>query len=70
MILQARYGPWALIAGASEGTGASFARQLAEEGLNLILVARREGAARHAGERHYRGARRQLHHRLDRPCQR
>lgn len=39
---KARYGPWALIAGASEGTGASFARQLAEKGLNLILVARRE----------------------------
>lgn len=39
----ARYGPWALIAGASEGTGASFARQLAEKGLNLIIVARREG---------------------------
>ena len=39
----AKYGPWALIAGASEGTGASFARQLAEKGLNLILVARREG---------------------------
>jgi len=38
-----RYGPWALIAGASEGTGASFARQLAGKGLNLILVARREG---------------------------
>jgi len=38
-----RYGPWALIAGASEGTGASFAMQLAEKGLNLILVARREG---------------------------
>ncbi len=38
----ARYGPWALIAGASEGTGASFARQLAEKGLNLILIARRE----------------------------
>ncbi|MBB4857296.1 short-subunit dehydrogenase [Novosphingobium chloroacetimidivorans] len=36
-----RYGPWALIAGASEGTGASFARLLAEMGLNLILVARR-----------------------------
>ncbi|WP_173843346.1 SDR family oxidoreductase [Novosphingobium sp. TH158] len=41
--LAERYGPWALIAGASEGTGAEFARQLAEEGLNLILVARREG---------------------------
>jgi uncharacterized protein len=37
-----RYGPWAMIAGASEGTGASFARQLAAKGLNLILIARRE----------------------------
>src|ERR1700736_3597807 len=39
--LQARYGPWALIAGASDGVGAEFARQVAAAGINCILVARR-----------------------------
>ena len=34
-----RYGPWALITGASRGLGAEFARQCAEHGLNTILVA-------------------------------
>ncbi len=37
-----RYGPWALIAGASEGLGAEFAEQLAAKGLNLVLIARRK----------------------------
>ena len=37
----ARYGSWAIVAGASEGLGAVYARQLALRGLNLILIARR-----------------------------
>ena len=34
-----KYGPWALITGASRGLGAEFARQCAERGLNLVLIA-------------------------------
>lgn len=36
-----KYGPWALIAGGSEGVGACLARRLANLGLNLILTARK-----------------------------
>jgi short-subunit dehydrogenase len=37
-----RYGPWAIIAGASEGTGRSLALKIAARGINCILIARRE----------------------------
>lgn len=47
----ARYGPWCVIAGASEGTGACYAEELASFGLNLVLVARRGKALAALGDR-------------------
>ena len=40
-IFKQQYGPWAFVAGASEGIGQAYAHQLAQRGLNLITCARR-----------------------------
>jgi short-subunit dehydrogenase len=45
-----KYGPWALIAGGSEGVGRAFATQLAEAGLNLVLIARKPVALEETAE--------------------
>ena len=39
----ARYGRWALVAGASDGLGTAYARAMAERGLDVVLLARRQG---------------------------
>jgi hypothetical protein len=36
-----RYGPWAVVLGASEGLGAGYAEGLAQRGLNVVVAARR-----------------------------
>ncbi len=44
-----RFGPWALVTGASSGIGKEFARQIAASGIHVALVGRREPLLRTDG---------------------
>ena len=50
MTFHERYGPWAIVTGASDGTGREFARAIAAHGISLILVARRQAPLRALAE--------------------
>ena len=46
-----KYGPFALVAGGSDGLGYAFAEAVARRGLNLVLIARQEDRLHAASER-------------------
>lgn len=51
MTFSDRYGPWALVAGASTGLGAAFAAEAAARGVNVVIAARRADALGETAER-------------------
>ena len=46
-----KYGPYALVAGGSDGLGFAFAEAIARRGLNLVLIARQEDRLKSAAAR-------------------
>jgi uncharacterized protein len=49
-LTRAKYGPWALVAGASDGVGAAFAAAIARSGINVVLLARRQNVLEEVAE--------------------
>jgi uncharacterized protein len=45
-----KFGPWAIVTGASSGIGREFARQIASNGISVVLVARRLKLLEEAGQ--------------------
>lgn len=50
MLDPSRHGPWAVIAGGSEGVGESLAHRIAAAGVNLVLIARSAGPLQETAE--------------------
>ena len=49
--LREKYGEWGIVLGATEGVGEAFCKKLAEGGMNLVMVGRREELMREKAER-------------------
>lgn len=45
-----KFGPWAIVTGASSGIGKEFAKQIASNGINIVLVARRLSLLKQVGD--------------------
>ena len=45
-----RFGPWALVTGASSGIGKELSRQLAANGINVVMAARRIDLLKEVGD--------------------
>lgn len=50
MNLKEKYGEWGIILGATEGVGKAFCEKIASEGMNVVMVGRREEMLKTLGE--------------------
>lgn len=50
MNLREKYGEWGIVLGATEGVGKAFCEKLAQGGMNVVMVGRREEKLKELGE--------------------